>query len=300
MKIFINRKPVEGPWGGGNNFVKAFHEYLPMHGHTVVDNLFEEDIDILFVMNPEYDEMGISINEIIHYKKNINTNAKIVQRINDCDARKGTEWVDDMLKNCSLFIDKTVFVSEWVKEYHLKNEWHCISNHVLVNGVDKMYKPSEKIKNGKLNIVTHHWSDNELKGFDVYDKIDELCGTRDDITFTYIGRERGTFKNTVVIPPIFGKDLADQLSKYDIYISASRFDPGPNHILESLACEIPTYAFKDGGGACEFVGEDFIYDSFESLCVILSKETYNKNDKTIIASWEECMRKLNEDILLKC
>jgi hypothetical protein len=32
---------------------------------------------------------------------------------------------------------------------------------------------------------------------------------------------------------MFGKELGDELGKYDVYASASRFDPGPNHIIES-------------------------------------------------------------------
>ena len=44
MKILINRKVVEGPWGGGNNFVKSFCEYLPELNHEVhhqfVERLF--------------------------------------------------------------------------------------------------------------------------------------------------------------------------------------------------------------------------------------------------------------------
>ena len=41
-----------------------------------------------------------------------------------------------------------------------------------------------KINNKKVNIVTHHWSDNYLKGFDVYDKLDEFVKENNDFTFT--------------------------------------------------------------------------------------------------------------------
>ena len=44
MKILINRKPVEGPWGGGNLFVKAFCESASLRGHEVTFQL-EDDID---------------------------------------------------------------------------------------------------------------------------------------------------------------------------------------------------------------------------------------------------------------
>lgn len=297
MKILINRKPVHGPWGGGNNFVKAFVEVLPSFGHEIVHN-FENNIDIIFIQDPRYDELGISINEAIQYKSK-NNKCRIIQRINECDKRKNTKDVDSLLLQCSKYIDHTIFVSEWMKKYFYKKNWLCNSSSVLINGVANYYSPGEKIKNNKINIVTHHWSDNYMKGFDIYDKLDNFVKTNKDYEFTYIGRERGTFKNSKVIPPLFGKDLALELTKHDVYVSASRFDPGPNHILESLKCEIPTYSFSDGGGACEFTGESHVYDSFEDLEQILLRKNFSKN-KFLPASWEQCIQELNENTLIKC
>lgn len=297
MKILINRRPVEGPWGGGNNFVKAFCDYLPDLGHQVYHQ-FVSDLDIIFVQDPRYDELKISINEIIRYKRQF-PNTKIIQRINECDARKGTDNVDQLLRDCSKFLDKTIFVSNWMKEYHTSRGWHCYNNDVLINGVADYYKPTEKINNGKINIVTHHWSDNYLKGFDIYDKLDNFVEENKDFTFTYIGRERGTFKNTKVLGPLFGEDLAKELGRYDVYVSASRFDPGPNHILESLSCKIPTYSYVNGGGSCEFTGKSHIYENFNQLKNILLEKKYTQN-KITTRSWKKCIEELNENTLLKC
>lgn len=297
MKVLINRKPVDGPWGGGNHFVKAFCDYLPFLGHEV-HHSFVPDLDFIFIMDPRYDNLGISINEIVRYKNQF-PNVKLIQRINECDARKGTNDVDNLLQNCSKFIDSTLFVSHWMKDYHLKRKWFCKDNKVLINGVSDHYTEREKIKNKKINIVTHHWSDNYLKGFDIYDKIDEFISENKDYTFTYIGRERGTFKNSKVISPLFGEELAEELGRYDVYVSASRFDPGPNHILESLACNIPTYSFFEGGGACEFTGKDHVYKSFKELKDILLKREFKKN-KISVKSWKECIEELNENTFLKC
>ena len=63
MKILINRKPRSGPWGGGNNFVKSFCKYMPDFGHEVYHD-FVPDLDIIFIQDPRYDELGISINEV--------------------------------------------------------------------------------------------------------------------------------------------------------------------------------------------------------------------------------------------
>ena len=288
MKVLVNRTPVNGPWGGGNLLVRSLYEILPKMGATVVSK-FEDDIDIIFMQDPRYGDTGISINEIAAYKK-FRNKAKIIHRVNECDARKGTHDVDQLLSECSKHTDHTVFVSNWMKEYHIKKSWNCSETSVIYNGVNNdHFSEGKKIKNGKVNIVTHHWSNNRMKGFDIYDKIDEFVGQNSDFTFTYIGRENGTFKNTSVIEPLFGKDLGTRLSEYDVYISGSLFDPGPNHILESISCKIPTYVHHQGGGCIEFAGKSHVYRSFEDLKNILQLKKYERNSfKT--HDWNECMR----------
>jgi len=293
-KIYINRNPVIGPWGGGNNFVKGLYEHMPELGFKIIDNPFLETPDIIFLQSPKPDSIcNFSINEAIRIKQSF-PHVKIIIRVNDCDDRKNTTGIDDFWIECSKYVDKTVFVSRWMKEYFLKKGWHCNENFVLYNGVNrKHFKEREKISNGKINIVTHHWSNNRMKGFDIYEKLDAFTTNNDKFTFTYIGRDLGTFKNTKVISPKFGKDLGEELSRYNVYVSDSKSDPGPNHILESLACNIPTYVSKDGGGCIEFAGKEFIFNDFEDLKLILTKERYNKNSTIKLCNWKGCIEKLS-------
>ena len=290
MKIYINRRPYDGPWGGGNNFVKAMYEYLPQMGFDIILDPFKVIPDIIFLQSPRPDDIcKFSINDAIKLKS-INPKTKIIIRVNECDARKGTADVDSLWIECSRYIDKTAFVSEWMKNYFLKKGWHCKENFVLYNGVDlDHFKKREKINNGKINIVTHHWSNNRMKGFDIYEFIDEFVKINSNYTFTYIGRDLGTFKNSKIIDPLFGEALGIELSKYDIYISGSLFDPGPNHIIESVSCEMPTYAIENGGGAVEFVGKDNVYKDKNELEKILLSKNY-KNNETYFYTWEECMK----------
>ena len=293
MKLYVNRRPYEGPWGGGNNFVKAMYEYLPKMGFNIILDPFKVTPDIIFLQNPIPDSIcNFSINEAI-YLKNKFPAIKIILRVNDCDARKLTTGIEKMWIQSSNYVDKTVFVAAWMKDYFIERGWHCKDNSILYNGVNlDHFKASKKIKNGKINIVTHHWSNNKMKGFDVYEALDAFVGTNDRFTFTYIGRDLGTFKNTKVIKPLFGSALGSELSRFDVYVSASKSDPGPNHILESLACDIPTYVCKAGGGCIEFAGKDFVFNDFEDLKNILMKEQYNINDTIKLDSWKVCIENL--------
>ena len=283
--ILLNRRPVEGPWGGGNLLVSAICKNFTEQGVKVVHD-FGTDIDVIFMQDPRPGNTGISIKEIIAYK-DLHPKVKIIHRVNECDARKGTQNMDCFLRQCSKFTDHTVFVSDWMRDYHLSREWHCNSTSVIYNGVNlDHFKKGHKIDNGKVNIVTHHWSSNRMKGFDVYEAIDEFIKDT-DFTFTYIGRELGTFKNTKIIPPLFGEKLGKELSRYDLYISGSLWDPGPNHILESIACQIPTYVTSDGGGAVEFAGEDHVFENMDQLLRIIRSRSYVNNSLSI-NSWRQC------------
>ena len=290
MKVLVNRKPVDGPWGGGNLLITALCNILVNNGHRVVHQ-FEEEIDVIFMQDPRYSDLGISINEIVNYKTH-NPTTKIVHRVNECDARKNTADVDDLLRLCSQYTDHTIFVSEWMRQYHVRQNWQCYDTSVIYNGVDKkhFYAVPSNANSEKVNIVTHHWSNNRMKGFDVYEALDQFVHENSNFTFTYIGRELGTFKNTKIIPPIHGADLGKELSKYDVYVSGSLFDPGPNHILESIACGIPTYVIKDGGGAVEFAGLDHVYKTIDGLIEILKSKDYHKNNFQV-QSWESCIEK---------
>lgn len=290
MKVLINRRVVEGPWGGGNKFTKALKKYLLQQGHTVVDK-FENDIDIIHLQDVHSDQLGIDANVALTYKYNHNPKTKIVHRVNDMDLGRydSNPWRDDVYKELSKYSDASIFVSEWTRDFFLKKGWFSNNNFVVYNGVDKdIFCERKKINNGKVNIVTHHWSNNKGKGFDIYEKIDDFVSENKDYTFTYIGRERGTFKNTKVIPPLFGIEIGEELSKYNLYVSASEYENCPNHILESLACNIPTYAIEKGGASLSLVGKDFVFKDWENLKSILIDKNFKANSTTVM-SWEQCI-----------
>ena len=303
MKVYINRFPVNGPWGGGNMFVKAFHKLSPDMGVELVQpDTVQGAPDAILLAGLDNDGVGISAEQAIMYKM-YQDRVKLVLRVNENDARKGTSHMDDMLLKLAPHVDGTVFVSEWLRDYFVERDWPCQNNTIIVNGVDKdIFKSQPKLNNGKLNIVAHHWSDNYMKGFDVYEQLDEFVGKHPDkFSFTYIGRDRRTFKNTTVVRPLFGKKLGEELGKYDVYVSASRFDPGPNHVLEALACKLPTLVHKDGGGAVEFAGSYAAYDDWNELQDILVKGEFPSQPQGVpLSDWPRCVREYIDFLEATC
>jgi glycosyltransferase involved in cell wall biosynthesis len=292
MRVYLNRAPVSGPWGGGNLFVSAFHKRAPALCDFVIDQTGRTPIDVILLAGLENDGYGISVDQAVMYKMYLKPDCQVVLRVNENDARKGTDFMDERLVAVSEHLDGTIFVSEWLRDYFKERGWKCQNNTVIYNGVARdVFAPQPKLNNGKVNIVAHHWSDNRMKGADIYEKLDEFVGENPDhFTFTYIGRHQCDFKHTKVIKPLAGKALGEELGKYDLYVSASRFDPGPNHILEALSCGLPTLVHKDGGGCCEFAGHNCVYSTWEQLQAMLESGELPVQEPIKLRTWQECVQ----------
>jgi glycosyltransferase involved in cell wall biosynthesis len=297
IKMYVNRMPEYRPWGGGAKFVNALYEGSSTHGIEIVPATNKNTpIDIIMCVALDDDENGISFSQAVTHKMMVSSHrdVKIIMRVNENDARKGTKHVDDAYVKASQYVDATIFVSEWLKDYFTAKNWKCKKNITVKNGVDqKIFAPGEKLNNAKVNIVAHHWSDNYMKGFDVYDKIDEFVGKHhDEYSFTYIGRHRNTFKNTNVVKPLAGEELGKELGRYDLYVSASRFDPGPNHVLEAISCGLPTLVHVDGGGCVEFAQPGATFKNWDDLEQIITTKDYTRFVKKLDESksgWDRCV-----------
>ncbi len=293
MKVSIGSKIVEGPWGGGNLFAKNLSEYLVDRGHEVVYDLSHEDIDIILLTDPRgRRESSSTFNhkDIKRYLKYINPNSVVIQRINECDERKGTKNINTFYKNASEVADHIVFVSSWLMDIYLSlglQEKKCSvilagANKDIFNSKDKIFKKNPEI----LKFVTHHWSDHWNKGFDVYIKLDELINSKKidyKIEFTYIGNlpSELNLKRTNHINPLSGLDLATEIKSHDIYITASINEPSGNHHIEASQCGLPVLYLNSGGipEYCENFGVSFNgLDDFENSLneIIENFEIYSK------------------------
>lgn len=294
MKLFVNRTIINGPYGGGNAWLAAFVRIAKQLGHVIINtrDLHTTPPDVILLAGIDADQTGVSATDALGLRSMWRGRhpIKIVARINECDARKGTNHVDASLVGLSSHFDGTVFVSQWLANYFARS-WQCHETNMIHNGVDSLvFRSQDKINNGKLNIVAHHWSDNRMKGADVYESLDRFVGANaDKFTFTYIGRHKCDFNHTRVIPPLSGKALGSELGKYDVYVSASRWEPGPNHVIESVSCGIPTYVHVDGGGCVEFAGQDHTYTDAGTFVDLIKNPQNIKQNAFRPATWETCI-----------
>ena len=229
MKVAIGSKFIDGPWGGGNLFVKSLKDYLENKKVSVVHNLNVKDIDIILLTEPRVESSSSSITllEAKLYKKYINNNVKIIHRINECDERKNTNKVNKKMLHVSNNSDYTVFVSYWIRDLYWKLGLKKNNSKVIMSGSDKKIFNNSDYEawdgSSKLKILTHHWGNDWNKGFDVYSKIDNLLDSEEfnkKFNFCYIGNlPKGfKFKNTDYKKPMSGLALAAEIKSHHLYI----------------------------------------------------------------------------------
>jgi hypothetical protein len=258
MKISIGTKIKDGPWGGGNLFAINLTNYLIKKGHQVIYNLNDDDIDLILITEPRRTSESSAFThiDVENYLKYVKRDSLVIHRVNECDERKNTNYVNKYLIQANSIADATVFVSSWLEELFTSQGIDKRKNNVIRAGADSTifnntnHKPWNK--NKKLRIVTHHWGDNWNKGFEIYKMLDDLLSKESiskKIKFTYIGNipKKFTFKNTEVLTPLYGVELAEELKKNHIYLTGSLNEPSGNHHIEGAQCGLPLLYINSGG-----------------------------------------------------
>ena len=238
--------------------------------HSVVYDLKDIDIDIILMINPLKNSEKSTLNnyDIDFYQKFINPESISVQRINECDERKNTDYVNKAIIMSNKNIDYTVYVSKWLQELYEKAGMQGQNSNVILAGANSQYFNIEGKnfwdKEREIRLVTHHWSDNWMKGFKTYKNIDKRLSDKfwnNKIIFTYIGNypKNINFENTKLIKPLGEKTLAQELKRHDIYITASLNEPSGNHHIEAAQCGLPILYVNSGGVTeyCQDYGLEF-------------------------------------------
>lgn len=252
-------RPIFGAWGGGNQWLLQLSRYLQFCGYHVQYDLSGEVDGILMNHGGLTGKLSISLAEVKACKQR-NPRVRVLHRINDNDVRKKTSEMDARLARFDAVANHTVFISEWLRDHHAANWFDRAKPHsCILNGADpavfhpvgnRAWNPGEP-----LRLVTHHWSDNWMKGFRVYQEIDELiaAGKLPGIELWIVGRwpKELTWKTARTFPPASGAELAALLRQAHVYVTASLFEPGGMHFIEGLQCGMPIIYHEDGGGIVE-------------------------------------------------
>jgi hypothetical protein len=284
MKVAIGHRPVAGPWGGGNQFVRALAGRLEAAGHDVRYALDAPDIDIVLLIDPRArnPQIAFTPGAVLRYLLLRNRKAIVVHRINECDERKGTRGMNARLRLANYCADHTVFIASWLKDLHVWRRDLRRPSSVILNGADATVFHARGHQpwtgEGPLRLVTHHWGGNRMKGFDVYERVDALLDDgawRGKIAFSYVGNLPAgfTFRNARHLAPLSGTQLADELRQHHVYVTASMNEPAGMHHIEGAMCGLPVLYRMSGalpeycdGYGIGFTGPADFPDALEAMC----------------------------------
>lgn len=299
MKVYINREPVPGPWGGGSKMLSALIEKIKSEGSEVVFDLNSNDIDIIFCFDPRPNQSGVWYQDFINYREK-NINVKIIQRVGDIGTHSKPELTQLVIQSVQLS-DFVIFPSRWARDaIQFKGSSCAIVKNCPMPIFYENRNKSTTVSDKEIKLVTHHWSTNPKKGFNIYRELAIYCNNRDDITFSYIGRLPDDFDKSIFseyIEPKDAQSLSVILPSYDIYITASIEEAGANHPLEAIAAGLPVIYHELGGSIPEYCDEYGIqYETTESLFKsiesVVSTYSFYKNR---VLKYNNTNQKISED-----
>jgi lipopolysaccharide biosynthesis glycosyltransferase len=298
FNLFINFKPDNTKaYGGGNittYYIQKFFENKYYNFKITYE--LENQINLYLIIDPFKDKKfkKYSLEEIINHRNTHNIHGKIIIRVNDCDITRPKAHPERsrekaILKNNGE-INYYIFNSQFIKNYY-KKFIDVKNSTVIYNGCDTtIFYPSENIKPIKYRVVTHHWSDNMNKGYQIYYDLWTNLKKTKNYEFVFIGKNvPEMFKEVPIIGPYVGIELSNAIRDCNIYITDSIFDSCPNHVIEAISCGLPILYRKHEGGArelCELfpkkIGES--YSNLEELIekLVMIRKNYNKYKKNVL------------------
>lgn len=246
-KIYIEFPFVEGPYGGGNQFLKALSDIWRKQGvyaETV------EEADIILIN---------SIQAFADYKKICRMRYKNPQKlfVHRIDGpifliRDGNKHIDYGIGIINDYLcDASIFQTEWNRQRCAENGIKDSKPSVVIcNGSNRLIFHEDSSKSifghNKINIIATSWSNNWNKGFAYYQYLDENLD-KERFQFIFVGNSPVEFKNSIQLPPVESTKLAEYLQSADIYVTASKKDPCSNSLIEALNCGLPAAVYADGG-----------------------------------------------------
>lgn len=233
------------PAGGGHQFMRAVWKGFERHGFHIEGNTISRTTRACLFNSFNFDAVRLRA-----FRR---PGCRMVHRVDGPIGvyRGFDDGTDRHIAALNMDLaDVSIFQSRYSLLKHRELGLEFRSPVVIPNSTDpSIFNPTGRLsfdQNRKIRLISVSWSDNVNKGAPVYQWLDEhLDWSRYE--YTFIGRSPVTFKHIRMIAPVASEDLAGELRKHDIYLTASRNDPCSNSLLEALACGLPAVYLNSGG-----------------------------------------------------
>lgn len=245
MKLYIDYKTTNEPYGGINSFFKNFIECSEEFPIILVNDYQQADV-ILFGANSRGVKAKISLKEVEAYG---NSSAIVIHRLDG--IRKG---FDSFVKATEAYVDGYVFQSKKGLEDYNFIKKPSVVIHNGVNQTKYFGKVTTRLSENKLKCLFVSWSDSLDKGFK---KFSEVAYSH-RVECTFVGRWPKSVRSDFIrkLAPI-GNDMLPRIYRdHDVLIFPSRLESCSNVVLEALSSGLPV-VYYEGSGVEEIVGEKY-------------------------------------------
>jgi glycosyltransferase involved in cell wall biosynthesis len=267
IRVFINYKTTDRPWGGSNSFLSVLKKYFLNLENIELTTSINSDCDIMF-LNTAYSAPGkyISLKQIRmfhHYgypdifryatKLFRKRESRIVLRLDGLRKfyAKTTEVKGDRLQLDLLkYADAIIFQSkESLEQFRKMTGKICAQHYVVHNAVDQdIFNIKEKKywnKKDKLRIFATSWSKNPMKGFKDIARLSKL----ENVIVNFVGNWPAEInsENVNLKPAVPQPLLAEEYKKNDLFFFPSRNEACPNVVFEALSSGLPVIYHPSGG-----------------------------------------------------
>ena len=255
MKIHIVADFHEGPWGGGNQFLKTLRKYLIKKSSYAMEP--EKAQAILF--NSHH-----NLKQVLWLRRKY-PGKIFIHRIDGPMSYRGASGtkLDKLINEINVWVaDATVFQSAWSRAENLKSGFRSSEfSEIIYNCPDpEIFYPKERQEKfpgtRRVRLAASSWSGNNNKGFDIYRFLDgALDFSKYEMTF--VGNYGGSFSNIRHLDPMGSLELGDFLRSQDVYVLASRTEACSNSLLEAVHCGLPVIA-RDSSSNPEVLGDSWL------------------------------------------
>ena len=261
MKVHILYNTTDLPHGGGNQFLKGLRkQFIDLDAYT-----FDAKLADVFLFNSHHNL------DLVKNLKEKYGDKKFIHRI-DGPMRLYNTASDNrdfvVYRANSELADGTIFQSEWSYNANLALGFTSLRpTAVIHNSIDLDVFNCADISNrnsGKIRLISCSFSPNLKKGYRAYQFIDEHLDFN-QFEYVFAGNSPVRFRNIKNLGCLDSINLATELRKSDIYVTASENDPCSNSLLEAMSCGLKILALNSGGHP-EIIGDDnSLFDSHRGL-----------------------------------
>jgi len=275
MKICIWCEVTDQPWGGSNQFLRAFSKELTRLGHDITHKP-QKGCDVVLInahntgpgtyLSPNHVAELKQRGRISSYGSLISTSLWtllprrgpfLFHRLDGVPEsyRRVKTKADDIQFTVNPLADFTIFQSDYCRNDFEQRGIHPLRSRVIYNGTDPLlfYPTGDPLPmDSILRLVAVSWSMNIHKGFAKLAEISQIPG----VEIRFIGRwppSIGTAK-VILLGTKTSPQTAEILRQSHAMIHAAENDPCSNAIIEALASGLPVL-FKDSGGNRELAGD---------------------------------------------